>query len=103
MKLKNNASTHQGNKQGTFQSSSPVNGRPSWTSESHAIWYVPIYKVWAVGNLDDIGEKIRGITSCRCDGDVDDPRDILSWRYWNGDKFVSPDEKNDIIIECEGK
>ena len=101
MKLKNNALTHQGGRQGAFQSSSPVNGLPSWTSESHAIWYVPFYEAWAVGNLDDIGEKIRGITSS---DNVDDPRDILSWRYWNGDEFVSPDEENDIIIECiEGK
>ena len=100
--LKNNALTHQGNKQGTFQLSSPVNGRPSWTSESHAIWYIPIYKEWAIGNLDDIGEINGGIISERY-SDVDDPRVILSWRYWKGDELVSPDEKNDIIIECEGK
>ena len=107
VKLKNNAATIQGTRQGTFQLSSPVNGRPSWTSESQAIWYVPIYKEWAIGHLDDIGGTIRGITSDRyneVDDRVDDPRVILSWQYWNGDEFVPPDEKNDIIVECiEGK
>ena len=98
MKLKNNAATLQGTLQGTFQSSSPVNGRPSWTSESQAIWYLPSYKEWAIGNLYNIGEAIRGITS--------QGKEIkqTSWKYWNGDGFVSPDEKNDIIVECiEGK
>ena len=115
VKLKNNAATLQGARQGTFQSSSPVNGRPSWTSESQAIWYLPSYKEWAIGNLYNIGEAIRGITSQGKEikqthgttwgnSEAYDPQDVLSWQYWNGDEFVSPDEKNDIIVECiEGK
>ena len=102
--LKNNAATSQGKKQGTFQLSSPVNGRLSWTSESQAIWYVPFYKEWAIGNLDDIGERFRGITSqgkeSLGNSETYDPQDVLSWLYWNGDEWLSPDEKNDIILQC---
>ena len=109
--MKNNAATIQGTRQGIFQSSSPVNGRPSWTSESQAIWYVPSIKEWAIGNLEDIGLRISGITSqgkeIKVGGGTSfgnseayDPQDVLSWNYWNVDEFVSPDEKNDIIVEC---
>ena len=35
--------------EGTFQLSSEVNGRESWTTSSRAIWYLPEYKDWLIG------------------------------------------------------
>ena len=34
------------------------------------------------------------------DDETYDPQDVLSWLYWNGDEWLSPDEKNDIILQC---
>ena len=99
VKLKNNVFTHHGYWQGTYQLSSTVNGRPSWTTESYAIRYLPNDKVWGIGKLEDIGNTISGITSVD-DNEVDDPQHMLSWNYYSGDEWVVPDEKNDIIVEC---
>ena len=85
-------------KEGTYQLSSTVNGRPSWTTESQAIWYVPEYKDWAIGSLENIGNTLSGISSVD-DNEVDDPQHMVSWNYSNGDEWVV-DEKNDIIVEC---
>ena len=98
-------------KEGIYKLSSRVNGRPSWTTESHAIsftswtteshaiWYMPNYKDWAIGMLDNIGSTMRGITSAD-NNEVDDPQHMVSWKYYHGDEWVVPDEKNDIIVEC---
>ena len=93
--MKNSALKKQGSLQGTFKLQSIVNGRPSWSSESHAIWYIPKDKDWAIGNLGNIGATMKGITAAG-----NDPQHITSWKYYNGDEWMSPDEKNDIIVEC---
>ena len=35
--------------------STSVNGKPSWTSQSTAIWYSQDYNLWMIGNIKDIG------------------------------------------------
>ena len=100
--LKNNALESQNSRQGIFKPSSTVNGRPSWTSVSQAIWYVQSYKKWQIGVLGDIGTKSCGIISEEAD-ELVDPQNILSWKYFSG-KWTYPDDKNDIIVErinCE--
>ena len=99
VKLKNDALTQQGYRQGTYHFSSTVNGRPSWTSKSRAIWYVPQYKDYRIGNLKDIGSTVGGITAFE-NNEVDDPQHIVSWKYNKDNEWVSPNEKNDIIVEC---
>ena len=105
--LKNKALREQSLRQGIFQLSSTFNKRPSWKSKSQAIWN--IRNEWVIGNLDDVGKDESsgkldlGITSQEDDHEeVDDPQDIVSWIYYNGDKdeWLSPEKKNDIIVEC---
>jgi len=97
--LKNNALESQSQKQGIYQPSSTVNGRPSWTSASAAIWYIPEYKVWAFGALDNIGTTGKGIKSEEVD-ELVDPQNVESWQYYTGSKWTLPADKNDIIVEC---
>ena len=85
--------------QGIYQPSSTVNGRPSWTSESYAIWYIPKFKEWAIGHLDNIGTIYFGIKSEEVD-ELVDPQNVVSWQYYTGSKWNSTDDKNDIIVEC---
>ena len=96
--MKNNALESQSSRQGIYQPSSTVNGRPSWTSASAAIWYTPAYEKWAIGPLYKIGTDVRGIASEKTD-ELVDPQDVLSWAYVFGDKWKK-DDKNDIIVEC---
>ena len=101
--LKNNALESQNSRQGIFKPSSTVNGRPSWTSASQAIWYMQNNnKKWHIGALDKIGTTTAGILSEVVD-ELVDPQNVLSWQYWS-DKWTSTDDKNDIIVErinCE--
>ena len=80
--LKNNVVTFQGSCQGIYQPSSTVivNGRPSWTSASRAIWYDQKNKNWKIGELVDIGTNIGRIKSEEVD-ELVDPENIVSWQY----------------------
>ena len=40
-----------------------VNGKPSWTSISQAIWYDQDFENWKVGSLNNIGSSTAGIKS----------------------------------------
>ena len=42
--------THRGQCQGTYEKSALVNGKPSWTSQSKALWYNPSGDNWYIGN-----------------------------------------------------
>ena len=100
VKLKNEALTQQSYWQGSYQFSLTVNGRPSWTSKSRAIWYVPQFKDYRIGHLKDIGATRGGITASEND-EVADPQHIMYWKYHkDGDGWVSPTEESDIIVEC---
>ena len=61
--LQNHAFAYQGKSQGTYQIFRFVNERPSWIfkENSKAIWYVPTYDDWAIGDLKDLGAMIRGL------------------------------------------
>ena len=54
--LKNEVLTHHGEYQDTYEMSASVNGKPSWTSQSTAIWKSQDYNGWMIGNLKDIGK-----------------------------------------------
>ena len=100
VRLKNNALTAHKEKKDTYQLSSIVNGRPSWTSISilRSIWYIPRFKNWAVGPLESLGTTNRGISS-RFYNEGDDPQNIKYWDYYkSGSGWISPDV-NDVIIE----
>ena len=61
--LESNAKGAQASKEGIYYNSSIVNGKPSWTSISQAIWYDQQYNDWNIGSLDDIGSSTSGIYS----------------------------------------
>ena len=93
---------NQGGKQGIYHhKSSFVNGKPSWISDSHAIWYVIEYNAWAIGSIENIGTTVQGITSgdstFRC------PFDMASeyWHYYNISDWINAGA-NGIKVECLG-
>ena len=53
--------THHGECQGTYETSALVNGKPSWTSQSTAIWYIQVGNTWEIGNLNNIGKPLGNI------------------------------------------
>ena len=55
IKLRNEVLIHSGQYQGTYEKSASVNGKPSWTSQSKAIWKHPRLNTWMIGNLKDTG------------------------------------------------
>jgi len=61
--LTNGAWQAQSSRQGTYERSGLVNGKPSWTTDSQAIWYVPESKFWCIGALSTIGTDFCGVSS----------------------------------------
>ena len=53
--LKNEVLSKYGSLQGKYQINQIVNGKRSWKTATHAIWFVPEYNEWAIGLLDLIG------------------------------------------------
>ena len=102
MDLKNIALNSQGKTQGTYQKSANVNGKPSWVSNNQAIWWIPKYSEWGIGELSSIGNEIRRITGVTDDnknfGLPNDPK--YTWKYWNGQSFITPPNINDIDVNC---
>ena len=82
--LKNEVLTHHGECQGTYELSESVNGKPSWTSQSTAIWFFQDRNVWMIGHLNDPDQISRTIVTndllprakenvvvCLCHGKID--------------------------------
>ena len=93
----------QGRREGTYEISNLVNGKPSWVSNTQAIWFVPKHKDWAIGYQSKIGTSIRGISSLGNHRTVD-PDNIPGnwWQYYSGNRW-SLSNARDIIIQCIGK
>ena len=98
--LANEALAHQFNRQGTYQLSEEINGKPSWKSGTEAIWYYPDFKEWAIGPLSDIGTSNRGISS-KYDGEYDCPQQVPEWSYWDGTEWQNAGS-NDVSLQCTG-
>ena len=97
--LKNGALASQGSRQGMYQISDPINGKPSWTSNSRAIWYL-FNGYWFIGDLENIGENYASIYTNDNDGGLDDTNN--QWKYWDGSNWI-PASTNDIFINCTSK
>jgi len=93
--LKNNTLASQSSKQGTYNISKTINDKPSWTSESHAIWFIPQWNQWAIGPIDSLGTTNRGIGSSQYNKD---PQNVVSWDYLKEGGWLSADD--DIIVKC---
>ena len=90
MVLKNDVLASKGSLQGIYGVYQTTNGRTSWKSASKAIWYIPDYDDWAIGELEDIGTETRYIYSYSGQGDRS-PSDVPN-DEWN--------EDGDIIVQC---
>ena len=97
--LMNQALLSQGSRQGIYEISPSINDKPTWTSASDAIWYLPQYQDWAIGPKASIGKDWAGIFSQGNHGGSD-PNSVPSnwWTYWNGNAWTY--QQNDIIIQC---
>ena len=94
--LKNNVLALHKLKQGTYDLSSLINGKLSWTSESQAIWFIPQWNQWAIGSIDSLGTNTSGIRSTQYSND---PQNVVSWDYSEAESgWWSAD--NDILVEC---
>ena len=92
--LKNDVLVHQETFEGTYEMSTPVNGKPSWISSTNAIWCTSNdTDYWMIGKLDDIEKNFGYIHSKGMFLGQND------WLYWNGSELKTPKE-NDIIVEC---
>ena len=102
--LQNHAFAYQGKSQGVYQIFNIVNQRPSWIfkENSKAIWYVPIYDDWAIGDSKDLGAMIRGLRTTSNQGYLN-VFEVPSnkWQYFGKEGWTTPGS-NDVIIQCQG-
>ena len=76
-----------------------INGRLAWIKDSHAIWFVPEFESWAIGKIENIGTKIRGLSSVG-GSNYFSPNQVkeYEWHYYgNG---WTPVPIGDIDIKC---
>ena len=85
--------------EGKYEKSAPVHGKPTWTSTSDGIWYIPEFDYWVIGQKEDIGKNVaymyakKGKHSC--------PEQVPSheWRYSdNGWTWKANEE--DVLLKC---
>ena len=76
--------------------SESVNGKPSWTSQSTAIWYCQDGSTWEIGNLNDIGKPMGVIFTYKM---LLGANENGKWSYNNGEMWKELDT-NDFSIEC---
>ena len=88
--------THCGKYQGAYELSALVNGKPSWTSQSTAIWYIQDGNTWEIGNLNDIGKPLGNIYTT---GTLFGANENGKWNSIIEKTWKNPD-KNDFTIEC---
>ena len=92
--LEGNALVAQSYREGLYHKSSEVNGKESWTSTLHGIWYYQAYNGWNIGHLDDIGENAAHIFSVygnQCPFNLPSEK----WQYGNnGWKYGGANEVN---------
>jgi hypothetical protein len=79
------ALVNQGSRQGSYQLSNTVNGKPSWESSTQAIWYIPQFNDWGIGDKYYIGTAYRGLATEGGQGGTY-PDNVASsmWYYWTG-------------------
>ena len=97
--MTNDALISQGSLQGIYGVYQTTNGKTSWKSTFQAIWYVPDWKDWAIGKLENIGNETCGIWSNN-DEDYKGPSDIPdnTWKYYNNGKQNNGD--GNIMVQC---
>jgi hypothetical protein len=94
-----------GQNAGTYRINDQVNNYTSWVSDNgmRAIWHINEWNQWAIGDIQNIGSKIRGIRSetdaecpCFC-GEVEEAK----WDYSNESIWNFGGSK--IQVKCIGE
>ena len=101
--LKNEVAADKKEFTGGYQISETVNGKPSWKSGEHAIWYLPIGNAWIIGYLNKLGVDDAELFAPNDYGGLTDNRNV--WRYtpsWLGFGWIIPSDSNDVIVSCSG-
>jgi hypothetical protein len=100
--LKNAALAKQGSRQGSYQRGQIVNGKPSWTSTSNAIWYNVLSKDWGIGRIEKIGTSTVGIASDGDQGFSSCPFTVPNgkWKYSDGTRKFVVAPSGDISVKC---
>ena len=99
--LKNDALAKQREKEDIYEESENVNGRRSWKSTNHAIWFLSEQNKWVIGKMKNIGSDICGIASPSGAGDYGYPYDVPrhQWEYYIGFKqWKKPTNDAEITI-----
>ena len=101
--MANEALAKQSSQQGTYQLSEEINGKPSWKSETQAIWYQPKFKNWIIGKVSNRGTSIAGIVSVD-KTEYDCPQQVPkdAWMYAVVDGTQHKASPNDVSIQCTG-
>ena len=100
--LSNEVLSKQASRQGVYQKSATVNGKPSWESTTQAIWYEPYYRKWAIGELSNIGTALRGIASAGREGGeyacpIEVPKNKWLYDYVDWQEI----KEGDVLFECQ--
>ena len=87
-------------RQATYELSENINGKPSWKSETLAIWYRPKFKTWLIGKVSNIGTSIAGIASVD-KTEYDCPQQVPKdkWKYLDGSAWQAA-SSNDVSFQC---
>ena len=87
--------------EGLYSYNGTINGRDYWVKfeGGSAIWYIPDFKDWAIGEEMDLGSKT---CSAQTSSDLEStcPKNAKNdWNYLDDDKWMST---NDVQLNCIG-
>ena len=90
-----------GVREGIYMHGGKINGYDYWINDddSHAIWYYPAYKDWAIGAKDKLGTNIRGLTTVNDFKENEGicPTGNHTWKFVHNGEWI---ETNDVLVEC---
>ena len=95
--MKNEALSHHRKYEGTYEKSESVNDKPSWKSQSAAIWYLQGHNIWVIGDLSNIGEPLGFFFFTQ--GMLLGANGNGKWKYFNRGIWKNLDT-TDFSIEC---
>ena len=104
--LENGVKDKQGHYEGVYTFQGYINERDSWIDAEgeNAIWYIPDWKDWAIGEVDRMGTKYRHMRTTN-DLEAICPNNegyVLSWDYRDSNSYFVNTwiSTNDVYIKC---